>query len=343
MINALRYEPQSQRQRFEPQIQQHRDHDEQGRHIHLHLNVHIHLNLGARRTRVRRLLQPTAARVTAIFAAFIGALSMALSFFLMSNFGAFHFIGPHIDLADTIMLIGALLGSGAILLGGLPLVIQTWRSTPRSRLLLSAPLLIILGILALTPLFGLVNVPLLLAELLLLAALWRPAWRKRSLFVLLSLFVLTMPLASLLPQLLIFLSPWFSGNTGAIILALLFYGIPLVSTIAIVRAIRQAKLSDRVLRFTTLPSLLVVGGMLLMIAGMLVWAGTVLFFLPSVFPEILTGLPLPLHSWLFQFIGMLIALVVTLFAIFRWPRSHNSTQQPHDDALFDVASPRERG
>jgi len=338
MLHALRYEPFG--QRFEPQAQQHREREEQGRHIHLHLHVYIHLNLGARHARVRRFLQPTVTRVTTIFAAFMGALSLALSFFLMSNFGAFRFIGPHIDLADTIMLIGALLGSGAILLGGLPLVISAWRSTPQSRLLLSIPLLIFLGLFALIPPLGVMNVLLFfLAELLLLAALWRPTWRKRARSLLLSLFILTIPLAFLLPQLLtsLIMGPWFSGNTGTIILALLFYGIPLVCTIAIVRAIRQAKLSDRWLHFTTLPSLLIVVGMLLMIAGMLVWAGTVLFFLPSVFPQILGLLTLPFHSWLLQFIGLLIALLVIQWALFS--RSYARTAaRPKDASPAEVDS-----
>ena len=88
----------------------------------------------------------------------------------------------------------------------------------------------------------------------------------------------------------------------------LLYIFPLVNTLAIVRAIRRAKPSDKWLRFTTIPSLLVVLGMLLMIGGLLLWAGTVLF-LPSVFPQILALLTLPYNSWLLQFIGMLIALV----------------------------------
>lgn len=345
MINALRYDGPG--QRFEPRKRQ--SGELRQRHIDLHLNLHIRLSLGARRFHMRRLWKPTAARVTTIFAAFMGALSMVLSFFIMSNGGGFHFMGPHIDLANNIMLIGALLGSGAILLGGLPLVIQAWRSTPRSRLLLSVPLLIALGLLAFVPgmsLFGIVNMPLLLAELLLLAALWRPTWRKRSLFLLLALFVLTMPLGLMLPYGIgrtIWIW-WFGGNTGIAILTFLFYGIPLVSTIAIVRAIRRAKLSDRGLRFTTIPSLLVVGGMLLMIAGMLIWAGTVLFFLPSIFSQILGLLTLPYNSWLLQFIGMLIALIVALFAIFRRPRGRGNAQpHAHDNSLSDVALPRERG
>ena len=123
MINALRYEPRG--QRFEPREQQGSEAGQQ--HIHLHLNLHVHLTLGARRA--RRLWQPTAARVTTIFAAFIGALSMAFSFTVMSA-TSFPFIGPHIELASNIMAIGALLGSGAVLLGGLPLVVETWRASP---------------------------------------------------------------------------------------------------------------------------------------------------------------------------------------------------------------------
>jgi hypothetical protein len=120
-------------------------------------------------------------------------------------------------------------------------------------------------------------------------------------------------------------------------LTLLFYGIPFVSTIAIVRAIRRAKLSDNVLRFTTIPSLLVVGGMLLMIGGMLLWAGTVLFFLPSVFPQILALLTLPYNSWLLQFIGMLIALVVILRALFSHSQARTEAH-PKDAAPFEHES-----
>ena len=342
MFHALRYEPRGQRQRFEPREQQGSEAGQ--RHIHLHLNLHVHLTLGARRA--RRLWQPTAARVTTIFAAFIGALAMALSFTVMSA-TSFPFIGPHIELAGNIMAIGALLGSGAVLLGGLPLVVETWRASPRSRLLLITPLLSILTVLALAGpfmhMFGIVNVPLLLAELLIVAAVWRPTWRKRFLFALLSLFILTLPFASLLVEvrrpLLDLLGSWWNGNAVGVFL---LYAFPLINTLAIVRALRRAKLSDKWLRFTTIPSLLVVLGMLLMIGGMLLWAGTVLFFLPSVFPQILAGLPLPYHSWLLQFIGMLIALVVILQALFS--RSHARAEaRPKDVSPSDVAASRELG
>jgi hypothetical protein len=101
-------------------------------------------------------------------------------------------------------------------------------------------------------------------------------------------------------------------------------------------------LSNKVLRFTTIPSLLIVLGMFLMIGGMLLWAGTILFFLPSVFPQILAGLPLPYNSWLLQFIGMLIALVVMLRALFS--RSHARAEaRPKDVSPSDMAASRELG
>lgn len=209
MIQAVRYEPHGQRQRFEPREQ----HDYEGEQRHLHL--HLHLHLGARRAHARRFWQPTAARVTTLFAAFIGALSMALSFIFLPG-SPFSFDGPPIaPLAGTLMLIGALLGLGAVLLGGLPLAISAWRSNPRSRLLLLAPVLAILTPFILAGFlgaFGFINLPLLLAELLIVAALWRPAWRERVFWALLSLLLLSMPLASLvldgLRQTLLGPPPW---------------------------------------------------------------------------------------------------------------------------------------
>ena len=303
MIHALRYEPRGQRQRFEPREQQGSEAGQ--RHIHLHLNLHVHLNLGARRAHTRRLLQPTTTRVTAIFAAFIGALSMALSFTVMSA-TTFPFIGPHIALAGQIMSIGALIGSSAVLFGGLPVLVSAWRASPRSRLLLLTPLLAIL-------------------TLLILAG------------------PLARPLLGIIGQLLIPLGPRLGAQmSGNIITAFLLYVFPLVNTIVIVRAVRRANLSDKVLRLTTIPSLLIVFGMLLMISGMLLWAGTVLFFIPLVFPQILALLTLPYNFWLLQFIGMLIALVVMLRALF----SHSPARteaRPKDVSPSDVAATRSLG
>jgi hypothetical protein len=104
------------------------------------------------------------------------------------------------------MAIGALLGSGAVLLGGLPLVVETWRASPRSRLLLITPLLAIL-------------------MLLILAG------------------PLASPLLGVIRQLLIPLGPRLGVQlSGNAIVAFLLYVFPLVNTIAIVRAIRRANL-----------------------------------------------------------------------------------------------------
>lgn len=72
MIHALRDVPRGQNQHFEPQEQQHRE--EQDRHIHLH----IHLNLTFRARQKRPLSTPDSTRVARIFAAFVGASSLAL-------------------------------------------------------------------------------------------------------------------------------------------------------------------------------------------------------------------------------------------------------------------------
>ena len=300
MINALRYEPRGQRQRFEPREQQGSEAGQ--RHIHLHLNLHIHLNLGARRAYTRRLLQPTTTRVTAIFAAFIGALSMALSFAVMSA-TTFPFIGPHIALAGQIMFIGALIGSSAVLLGGFPLVVSAWRSTPRSRLLLLTPLLTFLALFILA---------------------W--PWAR--------------PLLGIIGQLLLPLGAQVSANA---LVAFLLYVFPLINTLAVVRAMRRAHLSDKMLRFTPVPSLLVALGLVLMIGGMLIWAGTVLFFVPSIFPRILALLTLPYNSWLLQFVGMLIALVVILRALFVRSHMRPQTEARPKDAFPDVAAMHPRG
>lgn len=112
-----------------------------------------------------------------------------------------------------------------------------------------------------------------------------------------------------------------------------------------VRAIRRVKPTDhwlRLLRSTRLPSVVVMGGMLVMLVGLLLWGGTVLFFQPGVFPHLLALLTLPFHSWLLELIGMVIALVVALFALFSDTPSR-AQARPKDASPADVASSRERG
>ena len=71
MIHALHYEPQGQRQRFEPRGQQ-----EQERHIHLHL----HLNLTFRAHRAHAS-HPNAIHLRRIFAALLAVTVMPLGIF----------------------------------------------------------------------------------------------------------------------------------------------------------------------------------------------------------------------------------------------------------------------
>jgi hypothetical protein len=108
--------------------------------MHLRLSFHFHLNPGVRR---RRTLRSIVARVTTIFAAFMGALALVLSPYWTQAHGIQ--TPPMLDalfvLARHLVLAGALLGVGTILLGGIPLVISAWRTSPRNRFLFLIPIL----------------------------------------------------------------------------------------------------------------------------------------------------------------------------------------------------------
>lgn len=134
MIHRLRYEPQGQHQRFEPREPWQQEAG--SRQIHLH--VHLQLNLSQR---LHRFSQTTLARLTTLFAAFIGVLSMALTLYGQVIVRLIDMQAPLFTWAGHLILGGALLGLGAVLLGGLPLVISAWRSTPRSRFLFLVPFL----------------------------------------------------------------------------------------------------------------------------------------------------------------------------------------------------------
>jgi hypothetical protein len=132
MIRALRYEPQGQRQRFEPREQQRGEQQEQDRHIHLHL----HLNFTFR-ARQGRSTHPNAVRFTRIFAALVGATVIPLWLFGAS---AQEGVTPTLSMLAGIFLAGLALAWGC---GCLPLLVSAWRSTPRVRfLLLVLPLVI---------------------------------------------------------------------------------------------------------------------------------------------------------------------------------------------------------
>jgi len=136
MIHTFHYEPQDQHQEFEPREQQRND-PGQG---YLHLSFSLHLNLD---TRLRRIRHTPIARVTTIFAAFMGALSLALGPLWTRVQGVE--TPPALEvlfgLAGYLVVAGALLGVGAVLVGGVPLVVSAWRTGLRNRLLLLVPVL----------------------------------------------------------------------------------------------------------------------------------------------------------------------------------------------------------
>ncbi len=137
MLHAFHYEPQGQRQQFEPREAQE---NLKQRQMHLHFSLDLHLNLGAR---LRRASRSTIGRVTTIFAAFMGALALALSPYWTQAHGVQ--TPPTLDtlfsLAGHLVFAGVLLGVGTVLLGGIPLVVSAWRTRPRSRILFLLPIL----------------------------------------------------------------------------------------------------------------------------------------------------------------------------------------------------------
>jgi hypothetical protein len=113
MLHAFHYEPQGQRQQFEPREAQE---NLKQRQMHLHFSLDLHLNLGAR---LRRASRSTIGRVTTIFAAFMGALALALSPYWTQAHGVQ--TPPTLDtlfsLAGHLVFAGVLLGVGTVRFG----------------------------------------------------------------------------------------------------------------------------------------------------------------------------------------------------------------------------------
>lgn len=293
MLHALRYEPFGQRQRFEPREQ----HSREGEEKHIHLHLHLHLGSW---TRARQSSQPTIARVTRIFATFMGALSMALTLAYQVNVRNIPTQIPLFNFAGNLIQGGVLFALGVVLLGGIPLVISAWRSTPRSRFLLLVPLLTL----------GLV-----------------------ILYFMLISFVQSITHYTALNN----LGPTFNN----FLMALPFYGFPIISSIALNRAMRRATLPDKWLHFADLLSRLVVLGILMMFTGVLLWGFALALFAPGWFAVLLPLLDFPWNSWLLIFLGMLIAVIVAVFALFS--QTPVSQPRPHDALPYDWAPSDERG
>lgn len=291
MLHALRYEPFGQRQRFAPREQ----HSREGEEKHIHLHLHLHLGLW---THARHSSQPTIARVTRIFAAFMGALSMALTLAYQVNVRDIPTQLPLFNLAGNLILGGALFALAMVLFGGIPLVISAWRSTPRNRFLLLVPFLA----------FGLA-----------------------ILYVVFISFVQQSTHGALNDL----------GHTFInFVTALPVYGFPIISTIALNRAMRRATLPDEWLRFANTLSRLVVLGMLLMLTGVLLWGFALALFAPGWFAVLLPLLDFPWNSWLLIFLGMLIAVIVAVFALFS--QTPVSQARPHDALPYDWVPSAER-
>jgi hypothetical protein len=140
MIHALQYEPQGQRQHFEPEAQHRAERGEQDRHIHLH----VHLNLTLRASQGRST-SPNAMRIARICAALVAATVMPLGVFIFA-------FGIHDGLPDPLLSLGnlpfVLLFAGLALAWGfgcLPLLVSTWRASPHGRFRLFGPLVLGLG------------------------------------------------------------------------------------------------------------------------------------------------------------------------------------------------------
>jgi len=134
MIQALRYEPRGQRQRFDPQ-------EQQDRHIHLHM----HLNLTFRANQ-GRATHPHAIGLGRIFAALLAATVMPLGIFLFAVLTAAN--SPPPTAWENLMWVSSCL----IVVAGLALawwavgalLSQAWRASERGRLGLFLPLLLLL-------------------------------------------------------------------------------------------------------------------------------------------------------------------------------------------------------
>ncbi len=206
---------------------------------------------------------------------------------------------PLLMLALQVIFAGTMLAAGAVLFAGIPLAVVAWRSTPRIRFLFAVPFLACALPLLVSLLIPFLHIGRFLGPIFFLFAgiplavvAWRSTPRIRFLFA--------VPfLACALPLLVSLLIPFLHIGRflGPIFFIVgLFYGIPIISTIAINRAIRQAALPDKWLRFARLPSRLVVFALIMMFLGLLSWGIYIAVFAPTLFFSLSAPLNLPPHG-----------------------------------------------
>ena len=227
----------------------------------------------------------------------------------------------------------------AVLLAGIPLTVIAWRARPRSRFLFTIPFLTIVVPLVTLRFHqpGFASVVVLFADLLLAVAVWQltppPRIRLRLLvpFLAFALLLVALNLALFLSTLwgpFFFMGPvadvirsilWYDlpiiGNVGYALLVTLVCGMPIISTMAINRAVRQATIPDKWLRFTWLPSRFVVFALILMFLGLLFWGFYLAIFAPALFFALLLPFDVPWTSWLFILVGMFISVLAAAWAL----------------------------
>ena len=275
MIHALRYEPQGQRQRFEPHGEPRGDRW----HKHIHLHLHLHLSFPMRQVRFSPL---SVNRMLRIFTALAGATTMSAWFAWLVDEPPSPST-PLYTLATHLILAGLALAWGAVVLGGLPLLVSAWRRSPRVRFLLVVPFIALLIILTqINP----------LADVLLVLLSQAPLGRY------------------IVPT----------------VLVLFVY--PLISAIVLNRAFHQAELSSTALRFGSLLSFVVVGAMVLLLLGGFLFCLSLVLIAVVAWPALLPPL-----------LGMCLAVLVAIHALFWRPRSRERAQaRPKDDLPSDFDS-----
>lgn len=242
-------------------------------------------------------------------------------------------------IAFVLPLLVFFLGFGApvgLLFVSVLLAVGFWRSRQRTRFLLVIPLVVcalpfLLRIMHIGgppygPIFpSLLVETFLLASTLLAAAVWRAIPRMRILSTLLFFVfglgflsgILIAPLSRLLPDLLgqiansIFNFPIpLLGNVGTVLILLVVCGFPVLTTLAINHAIRQATLPEKWLRFARLPLRLVAFALLVMLHALLAWGIYLAVFAPAVLFS-LNFLQLPsVNLWLIMVVGIGICAVM---------------------------------
>jgi hypothetical protein len=285
---------------------------------------------------------PTVIQLTKIFTAFMCSLLMALFFFILTQGSAVNAVAamhPLFALAGQIVLVGSALASGAIVFAGTPLAIVAWRTTPRIRLLLTLPLLAfllpLLSFMLVVSGATLAGLVVLYLNIILAIVVWRltptPRIQLRFFvpFLAIALLMLAFILAVLLPR----LAPLFPigfigsivgnvlsypipiiGNLGSVLLEAFIFGTPLVSTLAINRAIKQVTIPDKWLSFARIPLRIVVFALIAMLLGLLFWGFYAAIFAPALFFSFFGLLPL-FNSWPLICVGMLASVIVAVRAL----------------------------